>query len=181
MKKEVVSKPKVSKMEEVGLWLDGYSDLFSDFDSRPYLQRSLSFDFLAETKRAGRDKFGKVKLNLFIPKKKRNTNSERDIKKRLYNYFNKHFLHEKQKARGVLKRGLMFAGFGILLMFVATYLLFHEGKQFFLNFIIVLMEPGGWFLFWEGLNLSIFESKETKPLLEFYKKMSHCKIYFSSY
>ena len=32
----------------VSLWLDTYEDIFSDFDPRPYGQRALSEDFVAE-------------------------------------------------------------------------------------------------------------------------------------
>jgi len=36
----------------------------------------------------------------------------------------------------------------------------------------ILTEPAGWFFFWEGLNLTLFEPKRIKPDLEFYRKPS---------
>jgi len=50
-----------------------------------------------------------------------------------------------------------------------------------MTFLVILLEPGGWFLFWEGLNLIIFETKEETPDFSFYEKMSKCSINFSSY
>ena len=37
-------------MADISLWLDDYDDLFSDFDSRNYLKRRVSEDFLEELK-----------------------------------------------------------------------------------------------------------------------------------
>ena len=73
----------------------------------------------------------------------------------------------------------MFIIFGIVLMFIATLILVkYESKGIMLNFLIVLLEPGGWFLLWEGLNLIIFAPKEMHRDFEFYRKMSSCKISF---
>lgn len=35
-------------MKELELWLDSYDDIYSDFDSRHYLERRISEDFLHE-------------------------------------------------------------------------------------------------------------------------------------
>ena len=35
-------------MAELNLWLDSYDDIYSDFDSRHYLKRRISEDFLYE-------------------------------------------------------------------------------------------------------------------------------------
>ena len=39
---------KLLQQSEISLLLDSYDDIFSDFDPRPYNQRALSQDFLAE-------------------------------------------------------------------------------------------------------------------------------------
>ena len=51
----------------------------------------------------------------------------------------------------------------------------------FTKFLFVLLEPGGWFCFWEGLNQVIFEPKTKKHELDFYKKMANSRINFLSY
>ena len=67
-------------------------------------------------------------------------------------------------------------------MVTATFIIFYkEDKDILINFLIVVLEPGGWFLFWEGLGLIIFETKKRKHELEFYEKMSGCDISFISY
>jgi len=49
-----------------------------------------------------------------------------------------------------------------------------------MHFLLILFEPAGWFFFWEGLDQVVFESKKTKPDLEFYEKMAKSDIYFLS-
>ena len=66
-------------------------------------------------------------------------------------------------------------------MFIATFLLFKYEGGLLTSFLVVLLEPAGWFLFWEGLDLTIFSSKKIKPDLNFYEKMSKCYITFLSY
>jgi hypothetical protein len=167
---------------EILMWLDDYNDLFSDFDPRHYSQRALSFDFLSELRRATRGKYGDISLGLLIPKDKRDMKIDSIVRKRLQEYFSKNYLHHKDEAKGVFRRGLMFCFAGIVLMFTAAYLLFYfRESTLLMSFLIILLEPASWFLFWEGLNISIFESKKTKPILEFYMKMAGSKIHFSSY
>jgi len=79
-------------------------------------------------------------------------------------------------------KGFSLAITGIVLMFIATLILFNYGDNtLFLSFLIILLEPAGWFLFWEGLDIVLFESKKIKPDLEYYKKMAKCNINFVSY
>jgi len=70
---------------------------------------------------------------------------------------------------------------GVLMMIGVTYILFQDYKSFFANLAIVLLEPGGWFMFWEGLDLAIFEKNKRQPDLDFYNKMAQCEINFLSY
>ena len=52
----------------ISLILDDYNDLFSDFDPRHYSERALSDDFLAESKRASRDKpAGSLEVKFLVP------------------------------------------------------------------------------------------------------------------
>ena len=65
-------------MQELNFRLDSYQDIFSDFDSREYKNRSLSQDFLDELRRVSKDKskHEKIKIILSIPKERRNKNGE---------------------------------------------------------------------------------------------------------
>ena len=176
-------KRKLLQMSEISLWIDSYDEIFSDFDPRPYSQRALSDDFLLEAKKASRDNVsGKIELKFLVPKDKRGTADEATIKKRLREHFKKHYTVLKKQQRRIFRLGVFFITAGILLMFSASFVMFQKFENsLWINFLIILMEPAGWFFFWEGLGQVIFETKKQKPEVTFYGKMSKCDIEFLPY
>jgi len=174
--KDVLDRLKIS------ISLDDYTDIFSDFDSRHFSQRTLSDDFLIEAKKASKEKIAGLELNFLIPKAVRKPNEESVIRKRLKDYFKKQHHLEKMKILNIRKFGARFSSIGIILMFLATFILFNfPEKSFLMSFLVVLLEPAGWFLLWEGMNQMIFEPKKLKEDMEFYRKMSSCEVNFFEY
>lgn len=176
-------KEKLLQMSSVSLQMDNYDGIFSDFDPRPYSQRSLSDDFVFEARKAVKDKpSGQIELHLLVPKLHRNSSHETTIKKRIKDHFKRHFEMVKKEVKSVTKLGFSFIMFGVVVMFLATYVSFKFLEDTFLtHFIIIILEPAGWFLFWEGLNLIVFKTKEKTPELTFQEKMSKVDIVFSGY
>jgi len=172
---------KITNPSEITLSIDDYNDIFSDFDPRHYSQRALSEDFLAEARRASRDKEEEgIQLVFLIPEKRRNLADEEIIKRRLSDHFKKHsdriLNHVKYP---ILRRGWTFVFFGVVLMFIATLIMTKNTTQnLWKNFLIITLEPGGWFFFWDGLEQIIFEANKINPDIEFYKKMAVCRISF---
>lgn len=175
-------KTELLRQSEISLILDTYDDIFSDFDPRPFSERALSDDFLLEAKKASRDKKTGIELTFLIPAAQRNFQKENTIKKRLREHFKNHHASLHNEMLGIKKSGLGFLAIGIILMFLATFILFkYSEKGLLFSFLITLLEPAGWFLFWEGLNLIIFESKKISPDLTFYEKMIKGGISFNNY
>ena len=175
-------KDELLAKSEVSLILDSYEDIFSNFDPRHYSQRSLSVDFLDEAKRATREMGDSLELRFLLPLSKRKIEVENVVKKRLREHFKKHHERLEKEKRKISNQGIYFVLAGFFFMFFAAYILFfYAEKSFWYGFLVVLLEPGGWFLFWEGLDLMIFESKKIKPDLEFYRKMQNAEIVFSHY
>jgi len=139
-------------------------------------------DFLDEAKRASIDKpSGQIQLRIMMPSDVRNFEKEKVIHKRLRNHFERHAKIIKGQHKNVIRNGLIFTLSGILVMFLAALMLFtFTENNIFLHFLVILFEPAGWFLFWEGLDLIVFESKKTNPELDFYKKMVKSDIKFLS-
>ncbi|MFA5763906.1 MAG: hypothetical protein WC915_03760 [archaeon] len=167
---------------KISLWIDSYDELFSDFDPRSYSKREISADFLSEVKRFARDQIDGVDLVILVPPKVRDKNMEGIIKKRLKQSFLKQYTLLVEKKKKILLQGVAFILFGIFFMIFTTFILFtYDVKDFFIYFFGVIGEPAGWFLFWEGLNLIIFDSKERNSDLKFNKKMSKINIIFNDY
>lgn len=167
----------------ISLILDTYNDIFSSFDPRHFSERSLSVDFLDECRRAARgapdDEFG-LEIRILIPRERRNVHHEIEIKKRLDNHFQKHFHEKRTQIFSIRKSGALLFAIGILMIFIASLLYAFEGKAWFYNFLIVLLEPAGWFTMWNGLERLFFTSREEMPEYEFYKKMAKARISFIS-
>lgn len=176
-------KEKLRQLNVISLWLDDYNDIFSDFDSRPLAQRLISQDFLKEAKRASQEKpSGAVELILSLPETKRVPGQEGVIKKRLRDHFKRQFKLTGEKVKKTYLQGFAFIFAGVILMFAATWLLFTQAEaDFMATFFVIFLEPAGWFFFWEGLHLVVFEAIALKPGLDFLGKMAKCDVKFVSY
>jgi hypothetical protein len=174
---------KPDAYSNISLMLDEYDDIFSGFDPRPYSERAISVDFLSEAQRASVDKpTGQTMLVLLMPEKLRDLRVESVIKRRLRSHFDRHFKRLKKSRAGIIRGGFSFFLLGIVIMFLASFILYnYPSGDLLVSFLIILFEPAGWFLFWNGLEQILFESKKLLPELEFNKKMARADIIFQSY
>jgi len=182
-KKNIKFSNRMYHTSEVPLKLDEYNDIFSDFDARPFHQRALSQDFLSETKRASVDKaHDYIELKLLVPSNKRNLEHEEIIKKRLKAHFKRHFSILNEEKKKIIERGAVYVLIGLIMMVAATIItIMFDEDRFLIAFLIILLDPAGWFFLWEGMGLIIFESKKKNQDHDFYEKMSKSKIYFLRY
>lgn len=175
-------KKKLLERSEVSLWLDTYEDIFSDFDPRPYSERAVSDDFLAESRKAFREKrSGRVELKFLIPEKERQIRTETVIKKRLKEYFQKNSDRQKQetqKAKNVVKT-LLTAG--LLMLLLSSIISYSNPKIFILYLLITFFDLGGWLSVWFGLEHFIYDIRAKQPESEFYEKMADAEINFIIY
>ncbi len=175
-------KEKLLKLSEISLWIDTYDDIFSDFDPRPYNQRAISDDFLNELMKATRSKkTGKIEIRFLVPTKIRSTHQEARIKKRLQEYFHHKMNLVKQERKELIMHGLRFSAIGIVFMIIATILLSRKVENISTNFLIILLEPAGWFLFWNGMDTLIYRVKAKNPEHDFNKNMAKAEITFMNY
>jgi len=160
--------------------LDKYTDLFSDFDPRPYSVRAVSDDFVLELKRVDPELiYDQYHILFVISKNKRILKEEIIIKKRLVEFFNKEYLLHNNHKKRIVKFGSMFIGLGVTLIFLFFYLLpKYPIIMSSFSFFQIIFELVGWFLLWEGLNQIIFVSKEKRNHIQLYKRLSTAKITF---
>ena len=181
MEEETKTLP-LEESSEIRFAISGYDDLFSDFDARPISERGLSEDFLSEAKRAGAVKEGeRLDFIFLVSKNKRDLKKESTIKDRLERHFKKHFDLSRSEKNKAIKQGIFFTILGAILMLLATFLFFKfKNESLLASFFTILVEPASWFLFWEGLDHAIFDSRRISSSLLFNKKMSHANIKFVS-
>ena len=176
------SKKSLLKLAEISILLDSYDSIFSDFDPSPYSERTLSDDFIMQSKKLSRNKSGKkIALNLLLPKNKRNYVDEKIIIKSLHSYFKSVHQELTFEVREINKRGFYLTVTGIILMMAASYISYLNTQKFHIHLLLVLFEPAGWFLLWAGLDHLVYSSKETKKDLSFYSKMTKSEIEFNTY
>ena len=166
---------------QISIWLDDYEDIFSDFDPRPYADRALSDDFIAEVKKVSREEdFVVTQMNLLVPEKLRKQDVEAIIIKRVHAYFRKNYAHLYRRTRINRLKGVFILLSGIIMMFLASYISGME-HSYYTNLMFVLFEPAGWFFVWTGLDMLFFLSRRMKEDLEFFTKMAKTKVSFNSF
>lgn len=176
----IKSMPKDLDTKEIFMTISEYDDLFSDFDSKPIIHRSLSDDFLQELKKESTDSFHKkIDLKLIVPDNKRDTRLEVIVKRRIEEYFKMRFKRLNQE-----RRMLIISGVSILIIGLIILITKNSAVSFFehygLELLPVILEPISWFLFWEGSYLIFFETKKNYSEYNLFKKISKAKITFKT-
>jgi hypothetical protein len=167
---------------EVSIWLDSYDDIFSDFDPRPYSERTLSDDFISELKKVCREDIFEVgQLRLLIPEKQHNEQFEHTITNRLHSYFK----HSNTFLSGQIKRtrrqAVLITMAGMVLILAASYISVIQEQKIWLRILLVLFEPSGWFFTWTGLDNLFFASRRKRTELDFYSKIAKAKVVFAGF
>lgn len=165
----------------INIWLDTYDDIFSDFDPRPYSERTLSDDFLLEVRKVCSEKNETANdFILQLPSVKRNVEIETVLIKRLHSHIKQNYQRFKNLNKSIRKKAILTLCIGMVLMLGASYLSSLNSRSLFLNSLLVLVEPAGWFLVWYGLDEVFYRTRQNKNELEFYSSIIKSKISFSS-
>ncbi len=177
-----VEKKELLRKSELSIWLDEYDDIFSDFDSRPIEERSLSDDFLVEVRKMVREKpTGNVSLKLLIPADKRKKEIEVVAIKNLHTYFRHAASAIHREMIKTRRKGLLLTSLGFLLMIATAYVVSISSRSFFFITLQIVLEPSGWFMVWTGMDNIFYNTRSRKPNLEFNTKMAHAEITFVTY
>lgn len=176
------AKQSLLKLAEISILLNSYNDIFSAFDPSEYSERTLSDDFIIQSKNFSKNKDGhKMSLKLLLPVSARNEQDEKIIIKRLHSHFKDTYQQVASEVKKTKKKGIILTVIGIVLMITASYLSFMKPERYHVHFLIVLFEPAGWFLLWAGLDHLVYQSKSTKKDFAFYSKMTKSEIKFLTY
>lgn len=168
-------------MAELHLWLDSYDDIYSDFDSRHYLKRRISEDFLHELRTEMKYKdYHAGDMILSLPAKRRDEQAEKIIADSLTDFFTSQFRFQQDKCRRKLNRGILLLVTGILIMLFNSWISYRSVESFPITGLKVLLEPAGWFLLWAAMDFLFYDFTELKKERIFYKELGEMHIHFKS-
>jgi hypothetical protein len=168
-------------MNEVKLWLDSYNDIYSNFDSRHYLKRRISEDFLDELRNELKnEQLNKGNIILLLPQQERDEPSEKIIANSIITHFNKQYNFHKNKCQYKLNKGILLFISGFIIMLLNAWFSFHYKESFTSIFLRILLEPAGWFLLWAAFDFLFYDYAKLKTIRNFYKQLSKAKVFFKA-
>jgi hypothetical protein len=174
--------PLPHPLAEVSIWLDTYDDVFSDFDPRPYNDRTLSDDFIrAVQKEVHGTREGRLEIKLMIPVKLRHTEDERIVAERILEYFRLSSDELSREIRQSKKFGLILTLASIVTIFLAFSTHQLRTPEYVKNLLIAILEPAGWFMIFTGLEKLLLVPGQKHEQQVFLKKMSDCNVQFVEY
>ena len=166
-------------MAELSLWLDSYDDIYSDFDSRHYLKRRISEDFIDELKASMKYKTEHPDtLLLLLPAQLRNEAVEESIAFSFKKQIKERVDALDQKARIRWNRGMSLLIAGVLTMIVESIVFYKVSPGYFTILLRIVMEPAGWFMIWNGLDFLLYEYRSIVRGNSFYREVVAMTIHF---
>lgn len=170
-------------MAELSLWLDSYDDIYSDFDARTLLKRRVSEDFIHELEMAYKRKEENTDLLLLqVPASLSNGTDEKLITERLKSYFNREYDLGLQILKRNTKRNIFFFCISILIMSLNIIIsLCAVNTRDVLSQVRILLEPAGWFFFWNSLEYFFYRRQAEVYKTRFWNTVAGWKILFKSY
>lgn len=181
---QISQQPKermLPELAEISIWLDTYDDVFSDFDPRPYTQRTMSDDFIHAAKKEVKETSGgKLQMILMIPVALRVTAHEETIKKRVRDYFKSNFDTLSKRTRYLQRWGyIIFAG-AITSIFISSMVHYLQAPIIVQNLLYSIFEPMGFFMLFTGLE-QVISAGKNKENIDFYRRIAEGTIKFIGY
>lgn len=180
--KPVQKKEIIPETKDISVWIDTYDDLFSDFDPRPYSQRSVSLDYLKEAERhyAEAKSGKKFEFHILVPTAIRNSAIETLIKRRMKEHFKNQLKELQEDLQETRIRGAIYLIIGTALMIGSALMTIYD-VGLILNLINVVTQPAAWFGMYSGFEKFLEEPRTKFRQREFQEKMANADIIFSSY
>lgn len=165
--------------EEINIWIDKYSDVFSDFDTRPLTRRKLSNDLIAEIcKLVLGNSSEKVVINFNLLDDKRNSEVENIVVNNLKTHFSNCKKAQADVVRKTIRLGYVLTSLGFIIILVLAYLSSLAKGIFFFNSLPMVIEPLAWFVTWTGLD-HIFKHFGADKPIDINSRMLDATISFS--
>jgi hypothetical protein len=181
VEKKVDERRAAAVFSFMDIWMDGYNDIFSDFDPAPYSKRAISADFVEEVMRRTSEEHDEdIELRMSVPQAMRSQKTETIIKKRLREYF----LLKKKKYEQLVKnertKGVIYFVGGFLMLSSFIVLEIFLAQHVAVKLLAAVMAPFGWFGVWEGTSHLLEGPEKFSSKKDFYTKLAKAKFEFFS-
>ncbi|MFH0737861.1 MAG: hypothetical protein V1827_04345 [Candidatus Micrarchaeota archaeon] len=156
--------------------LDGYDDIFSDFDPSPYETRLLSEDFIIELRRrhAAKDK-GSFVVKLTLPGSLRSDKTESLIKKRIRDHFRFRYRELEVSRKEKIRHGAFLLLLGIALSASLIFIPLLETVPFLTIFSVLI-----WYTMWSGFEKLLEPSRRLGKKISFAERFMKAEYAFIS-
>ncbi len=135
-------------LQIVDIALDGYDDIFSDFDPSPYATRLLSDDFLNELfRRYSRTSKGRYVVNFSVPRALRSEKTETLVRKRIKDHFRERDRVWDARIQERIRIGLIRLAIGAL---VSGAILIFPSLD--VAPVLTLLSVLVWYFMWTGFD-----------------------------
>jgi len=160
--------------------LDGYDDVFSDFDYGPFETRRLSQDLLNELSGRLSRKRGNVSLVFEMPGKLRKHEVEAMVKTRLRQVFFDRWKSSVADISANQRTAVFRIVVGTAILVVEASLLVFGQGEFWLTLLGTLISPAGWFGVFTGLERLFDVPKLLLKKRNLYARLKNAEISFVS-
>ena len=164
----------------VDFWLDGYNDIFSDFDPSPYSKRTISEDFISEVNRRFPELKENFEIRISVPGQLRSAKSESVVKRRLKEQFSRMEKRAEEKINKSRRRGAIYFAGGFTVLSVLLLLEGSAEELLPVKMLGLVLAPLGWFGVWEGTRNIIEGPEEQIKKRKLYRALSEAKYEFFS-
>lgn len=173
--------PTIQTIRDISISIDFYDDIFSDFDPRPFSQRELSKDFLAElSSRHMETRKGQIEVRFFIPALERDGKIEAMIKKRLREHFEAELKILSEEVQRGKMRGMLYMAIGFVLLFAELLVGMYVPDEFLQKTFGILLVPAGWYGMFTGIEKLVETEDRLRPKWDMAKKFTKCNYIFFS-
>ena len=157
------------KRTDVIIPIDTIDDIYSDFDLRSLVIRSLSIDFINEVKTQSKysEEGSTIDIKILVPKKIRKTELPAKIetltKKRVKEYFEDEYYNLRHERRKGVIKSFSFIMSGLFCFFLFKIISQCKSDNIIINTFYELITFFSWFATWYGIE-SIEHIKSRKEL-----------------
>ena len=157
------------KRTDVIIPIDTIDDIYSDFDLRSLVIRSLSIDFINEVKTQSKysEEGSTIDIKILAPKKIRKTELPAKIetltKKRVQEYFEDEYYSLRYERRKGIIKSFSFIMSGLFCFFLFKIISQYKSDNIIINTFYELITFFSWFATWYGIE-SIEHIKSRKEL-----------------